>query len=182
MWQLLFDYNILLSIFIHLLYTDILVKCCILIPLSVILYYYSTPKELKERGIYTYKIFNHKINLFLITFYISIYLVFILYIRLSFYNSYWIFVEYGISLIRIDPIDIDPRKWSYGIVFDTRTPYSYYKALYLKQSNHRIKALIISCYIQNQLDPNIMQLLTGYLDEFNKREIFIAHNIIFTLR
>jgi hypothetical protein len=101
---------------------------------------------------------------------------------LSFYNSYWIFVEYGISLIRIDPIDIDPRKWSYGIVFDTRTPYSYYKALYLKQSNHRIKALIISCYIQNQLDPNIMQLLTGYLDEFNKREIFIAHNIIFTLR
>jgi hypothetical protein len=87
MWQLMFDYNILLSIFIHLLYTDILVKCCILIPLSVFLYYYSTPKELKERGIYTYKIFNHKINLFLITFYISIYLVFILYIRTQYLNK-----------------------------------------------------------------------------------------------
>lgn len=87
MWDLMFNYNILLSMLIHLLYTDILFKFCLLIPLSLFLYYYSTPKELKDKGLYTYKIFNHKINLFLITFYISIYLVFLLYIRTQYLNK-----------------------------------------------------------------------------------------------
>src|SRR3978361_4682 len=87
MWEMIFNYTFLLSIFFHLLYTNILFKLCLILPMGILMYGLYNKKDSQDNGLYKYKIHSNIINIFLITVYLFFHIYLLLYIRTKYLNT-----------------------------------------------------------------------------------------------